>query len=136
MSKEYCLYDYKFLSLRFSINNLLISLFCHIISFRWITVCYNNIFCFIFYRNVVIDLSAGPCTYGKIETEEGSVSYRTVPRFLNILFPRGQDPISASSTYELVTRQLSALIYTTIEHVIAPDVRYCGFQPLVPILIC
>ncbi|KAA8531214.1 hypothetical protein F0562_005872 [Nyssa sinensis] len=40
-------------------------------------------------RFVVIDLSAGPCTYGKIETEEGSVSSKTLPRLRNLLFPRG-----------------------------------------------
>ncbi|KAH9290360.1 hypothetical protein KI387_034477, partial [Taxus chinensis] len=73
-------------------------------------------------RYAVIDLSAGPCTFGKIETEEGSVSYRTILRLSNILYPRGRDPVSASSTHELVTGQLSALISTTIEHVIAPDV--------------
>eukprot|EP01018_Ginkgo_biloba_P009441 Gb_29086 [translate_table: standard] len=75
-------------------------------------------------RFSVIDLSAGPCTYGKIETEEGSVSYRTIPRLSNILFPKGRDPVSASSTHEMFTGQLAALISTTIEHVIAPDVRY------------
>ncbi|GLJ27248.1 hypothetical protein SUGI_0534600 [Cryptomeria japonica] len=37
-------------------------------------------------RYVVIDLSASPCTYGKIETEKSSVSYITVPSLLNILF--------------------------------------------------
>nr|ATG70875.1 hypothetical protein [Juniperus microsperma] len=90
-------------------------------------------------RYAVIDLSAGPCTYGKIEAEEGSVSYRTVPRLFNILFPRGQDPISASSTHEIVTGQLSALIYTTIEHVIAPDVRFetvdLATRILIPVIV-
>ncbi|KAK1295082.1 hypothetical protein QJS10_CPA16g01682 [Acorus calamus] len=57
-------------------------------------------------RFVVIDLSAGPCTYGKIETEEGSIS---------------------------------SLISTTIEHVIAPDLRFetvdLTSRLLVPIIV-
>ena len=69
-------------------------------------------------------MSADPCTYGKIETEEGSVSYRTIPRLLNILFPRGRDHVSPGSTVELFTGQLGALISTTVEHVLTPDVRF------------
>lgn len=77
-------------------------------------------------RFVVIDLSAGPCTYGKIETEEGSISYRTLPRLMSLVFPRGSnyDSISVSATTDLFMGQLGALISTTIEHVIAPDIRY------------
>jgi hypothetical protein len=75
-------------------------------------------------RFVVIDLSAGPCTYGKIETEEGSVSYRSMPRLSNIIFPRGFAAPSASSTQNIFMGQLGGLISTTIEHVIAPDIRY------------
>ncbi|KAI3952736.1 hypothetical protein MKW92_021157, partial [Papaver armeniacum] len=47
-------------------------------------------------RFVVVDLSAGPCTHGKIETEEGSVSYRTLPRLSNLLFPKGSMAASVS----------------------------------------
>lgn len=61
--------------------------------------------------------------YGKIETEEGSVGYRTVPRLRNLLFPRGRDPIKGPLTQEIFAAQLAGLIATTIEHVIAPDVR-------------
>lgn len=90
-------------------------------------------------RYAVIDLSAGPCTYGKIETEEGSVSYRTIPRLLHILFPRGRDPVSPGSTVELFTGQLGALISTTIEHVLAPDVRFetvdLATRLLIPIIV-
>lgn len=77
-------------------------------------------------RFVVIDLSAGPCTYGKIETEEGSVSFRTLPRLSSLVFPRGSnhDHISVSATTDLFMGQLGALISTTIEHVIAPDIRF------------
>ncbi|OAY77295.1 hypothetical protein ACMD2_01701 [Ananas comosus] len=90
-------------------------------------------------RFVVIDLSAGPCTYGKIETEEGSVSYRTLPRLSNIIFPRGSGAASLSSTHDLFMGQLGALISTTIEHVIAPDVRFetvdLTTRLLIPIIV-
>lgn len=75
-------------------------------------------------RFVVIDLSAGPCTYGKIETEEGSVSYRTLPRLWNMLYPKGSFAESARSTHDVFIGELAALISTTIEHVIAPDVKF------------
>uniref|UniRef100_A0A1D1Z394 Phosphonates import ATP-binding protein PhnC 2 n=1 Tax=Anthurium amnicola TaxID=1678845 RepID=A0A1D1Z394_9ARAE len=75
-------------------------------------------------RFVVIDLSAGPCVYGKIETEEGSVSYRTVPRLWNLIFPGGSLVPSVSSTYDIFMGQLGALVSTTIEYVVAPDVRF------------
>ncbi|KAM5568717.1 hypothetical protein ABKV19_016314 [Rosa sericea] len=75
-------------------------------------------------RYVVIDLSAGPCTYGKIETEEGTVSSRTLPRLRNIMFPRGVGAASDHSTHDVFVGQLASLVSTTIEHVIAPDVRF------------
>eukprot|EP00261_Vitis_vinifera_P019153 XP_010649505.1 PREDICTED: uncharacterized protein LOC100258488 isoform X2 [Vitis vinifera] len=75
-------------------------------------------------RFVVIDLSAGPCTYGKIETEEGSVSSKTLPRLRNVLFPRGFNAASVHSTHDTFVGQLAALVSTTVEHVIAPDVRF------------
>ncbi|PRQ39472.1 hypothetical protein RchiOBHm_Chr4g0425571 [Rosa chinensis] len=78
-------------------------------------------------RYVVIDLSAGPCTYGKIETEEGTVSSRTLPRLRNIMFPRGMGADRAASehsTHDVFVGQLASLVSTTIEHVIAPDVRF------------
>ncbi|KAK1320016.1 hypothetical protein QJS10_CPB04g01017 [Acorus calamus] len=87
-------------------------------------------------RFVVIDLSAGPCTYGKIETEEGSVSYRTLPRLGNLIFPRGS---TAVSMHDVFVGQLSSLISTTIEHVIAPDLRFetvdLTSRLLVPIIV-
>lgn len=78
----------------------------------------------ILFRFVVIDLSAGPCTYGKIETEEGSVSPRTLPRLQHVMFPRGFGLAGAHSTHEFFIGQLASMISTTIEQVIAPDVRY------------
>ncbi|KAF9594602.1 hypothetical protein IFM89_034224 [Coptis chinensis] len=90
-------------------------------------------------RFVVIDISAGPCTYGKIETEEGSVSYRTVPRLWNLIFPRGSVAGSAQSTHEVFIGELASLVSTTIEHVIAPDVRYetvdMTTRLLIPIIV-
>lgn len=79
------------------------------------------------FRFVVIDLSAGPCTYGKIETEEGSVSSRTLPRLRNVVFPNSLGAASDHSTREIFIGQLASLISTTVEHVIAPDVRYWVF---------
>lgn len=75
----------------------------------------------------MIDLSAGPCTYGKIETEEGSVSSKTLPRLQKIIFPRGWDLASEHSAKDIFVGQLGALIATTVEHVIAPDVRYYSY---------
>lgn len=72
----------------------------------------------------MIDLSAGPCTYGKIETEEGSVSHRTLPRIWNMMFSRGWGGAFGDKTsHDIFVGQLASLISTTIEHVIAPDVR-------------
>lgn len=76
-------------------------------------------------RYVVVDLSAGPCTYGKIETEEGSVNPKTLPRLQNVLFPR--PGASGESAHDTFVGKLAAVIATTVEHVIAPDVRYATF---------
>lgn len=73
----------------------------------------------------MIDLSAGPCTYGKIETEEGSVNPRTLPRLQNVLFPR-PGAGSERSAHDIFVGQLGAVIATTVEHVMAPDVRYAS----------
>eukprot|EP00250_Pteridium_aquilinum_P008214 c17771_g1_i3 orf=536-2992(-) len=86
-------------------------------------------------RYAVIDLSAGPCVYGRIETEEGSVSYRTVPRLRNLLFPRGRDPVRGLLTQEVFAAQLAGLIATAIEHVIAPDVRFETIDPTARLLV-
>ncbi|CAK9135666.1 unnamed protein product [Ilex paraguariensis] len=75
------------------------------------------------FRFVVVDLSAGPCTYGKIETEEGSISSRTLPRLRNVMFSRGIGAASDHSAHNIFVGQLAPLVATTIEHVIAPDVR-------------
>ncbi|OWM88046.1 uncharacterized protein LOC116208657 [Punica granatum] len=90
-------------------------------------------------RFVVVDLSAGPCTYGKIETEEGSVSSRTLPRLRNIMFPRGFSVASDQSSHDIFIGQLASLLSTTVEHVIAPDVRFetvdLASRLLIPIII-
>ncbi|KAJ4912377.1 hypothetical protein Rs2_06998 [Raphanus sativus] len=90
-------------------------------------------------RYVVIDLSAGPCTYGKIETEEGSVSPRTLPRIRNIMLPGEVSHAGHQSTHDIFSGQLAALVATTIEHVIAPDVRFetvdLATRVLVPIIV-
>lgn len=90
-------------------------------------------------RFVVIDLSAGPCTYGKIETEEGSVGSRTLPRLQHVMLPRGLGPASGHSSHDIFIGQLASLISTTVEHVIAPDVRFetvdLAMRLLVPIIV-
>uniref|UniRef100_A0A5B7BXW3 DUF7906 domain-containing protein n=1 Tax=Davidia involucrata TaxID=16924 RepID=A0A5B7BXW3_DAVIN len=90
-------------------------------------------------RFVVIDLSAGPCTYGKIETEEGSVSSKTLPRLQNVLFPRGAVAAGDHSGHDIFNGQLAALVATTIEHVVAPDVRFetvdMTTRLLVPVIV-
>lgn len=78
----------------------------------------------------MIDLSAGPCTYGKIETEEGSISYRTLPRLRHVMFPKGLAEAVDHSSHSIFVGQLVAVVATTIEHVIAPDVRYLDICPL------
>ncbi|KAI4334990.1 hypothetical protein L6164_013680 [Bauhinia variegata] len=89
-------------------------------------------------RFVVIDLSAGPCTYGKIETEEGSVSFRSLPRLKNVVLPRSTGTADKSSN-DIFLGQLSSLISTTVEHVIAPDVRFetvdLTSRLLIPIIV-
>jgi hypothetical protein len=48
-----------------------------------------------------------------------------LPRLSQIIFPRGLAAPSARSTQDIFIGQLGGLISTTIEHVIAPDIRYC-----------
>ncbi|OIW00150.1 hypothetical protein TanjilG_29140 [Lupinus angustifolius] len=90
-------------------------------------------------RFVVIDLSAGPCTYGKIEAEEGSVSSRTLPRLRNVVHQSGSSPGSYQSSNDIFLGQLASLVSTTVEHVIAPDVRFetvdLTSRLLIPIIV-
>ncbi|CAM6099683.1 unnamed protein product [Calypogeia fissa] len=93
-------------------------------------------------RYAVIDLSAGPCVYGKVESEEGSVGYRSVPRLQNLLFPRRREikPLAVKDVESSFRGLLSALIISAIEHVISPDVRFEQVDPasqrlLVPVVV-
>ncbi|KAG6483974.1 hypothetical protein ZIOFF_060767 [Zingiber officinale] len=90
-------------------------------------------------RFIVIDISAGPCTYGRIETEEGSISYRSLPRLSKLIFPRGSGMAKVDSTEAIFIGQLSALVSTTIEHLIAPDIRFetvdLTTRLLIPIIV-
>nr|XP_043612887.1 uncharacterized protein LOC122584880 [Erigeron canadensis] len=91
-------------------------------------------------RFVVIDISAGPCTYGKIETEEGSVSSKTLPRLRNAMFPKSSIAANEhATTHDNFVGQLSALIGITVQHVIAPDVRFetvdLATRLLIPIIV-
>lgn len=71
----------------------------------------------------MVDLSAGPCTYGKIETEEGSISSRSLPRLRNVVLHKGSGVVTEHAAADIFVGQLASLVATTIEHVIAPDVR-------------
>lgn len=90
-------------------------------------------------RYAVIDLSAGPCTYGKIETEEGSVSARTLPRLLNVMFPRSSSTANHQMMQPVFLGQLASLVSTAVEHIIAPDVRFetvdMTTRLLIPIIV-
>ncbi|ESW26387.1 hypothetical protein PHAVU_003G115600 [Phaseolus vulgaris] len=90
-------------------------------------------------RFVVIDLSAGPCTYGKIEAEEGSVCSRTLPRLRNVIHPSSMSTTSQQSSNDIFLGQLASLVSTTVEHVIAPDVRFetvdLTSRLLIPIIV-
>ncbi|XP_021774281.1 uncharacterized protein LOC110738217 isoform X1 [Chenopodium quinoa] len=89
-------------------------------------------------RFAVIDLSAGPCTYGKIETEEGSISSRTLPRIRN-MFSKELSAAAVHLSHDVFVGQLGALITTTVEHVLAPDVRFESVDMtrrlLIPIIV-
>ncbi|XP_071690812.1 uncharacterized protein [Rutidosis leptorrhynchoides] len=88
-------------------------------------------------RFVIVDISAGPCTYGKLETEEGSVSSTTIPRLRSVIFPRiNADVISTRDNF---VGQLAALIVVIVKHLVAPDVRFetvdVAMRLLIPIIV-
>ncbi|MFS7901474.1 hypothetical protein Hanom_Chr01g00000091 [Helianthus anomalus] len=88
-------------------------------------------------RFVVVDISAGPCTYGRLETEEGSVSPKTIPRLRNVLYPRGSTA-DKFTTRDNFVGQLAALIGIITQHLLSPDVRFVtvdlAMRLLVPII--
>ncbi|KAK9068345.1 hypothetical protein SSX86_012456 [Deinandra increscens subsp. villosa] len=89
-------------------------------------------------RFVVVDISAGPCTYGRLETEEGSVSSKTIPRLRNVMYPPGSTA-DKFTTHDIFVGRLSALIGIIVEHIISPDVRFVtvdlAMRLLVPIIV-
>ncbi|KAL4560178.1 hypothetical protein LXL04_032327 [Taraxacum kok-saghyz] len=88
-------------------------------------------------RFVVADISAGPCTYGKLETEEGSVSSKTIPRLKNVMFPHGST--DQFTTHDNFVGQLAAFIGIIVEYIVAPDVRFetvdLAMRLLIPIIV-
>ncbi|KAF5784545.1 hypothetical protein HanXRQr2_Chr11g0520691 [Helianthus annuus] len=88
-------------------------------------------------RFVVVDISAGPCTYGRLETEEGSVSPKTIPRLRNVLYPKGSTA-DKFTTRDNFVGQLAALIGIITQHLVSPDVRFVtvdlAMRLLVPII--
>ncbi|PWA71966.1 hypothetical protein CTI12_AA275840 [Artemisia annua] len=89
-------------------------------------------------RFVVVDISAGPCTYGRLETEEGSVSSKTIPRLQNVMSPQGSS-VDRFTTHDNFVGQLAALIGIIVEHLVAPDVRFetvdLATRLLIPIIV-
>lgn len=71
----------------------------------------------------MIDISAGPCSYGRLESEEGSVGHRTVPRLQHLLVPKRRPVVNPSVVENVFCGQISGTIVSALEHVIAPDVR-------------
>lgn len=90
-------------------------------------------------RYAVIDISAGPCSYGRLESEEGSVGHRTVPRLQNLLVPRRRPVVNPAVVENVFCGQISGTIVSALEHVIAPDVRFdtvdVSSRLLVPIIV-
>lgn len=71
----------------------------------------------------MIDISAGPCSYGRLESEEGSVGHRTVPRLEHLLLPKYRPAVNPSVVENVFCGQISRTIVSALEHVIAPDIR-------------
>ncbi|XP_024397913.1 uncharacterized protein [Physcomitrium patens] len=90
-------------------------------------------------RYAVIDISAGPCSYGRLESEEGSVGHRTVPRLQHLLLPARSPVVNPSLVEDVFCGQISGTIVSALEHVIAPDVRFetvdVSSRLLVPIIV-
>ncbi|KAI3743646.1 hypothetical protein L1987_61357 [Smallanthus sonchifolius] len=81
---------------------------------------------------------AGPCTYGRLETEEGSVSSKTIPRLRNVMYPQGSTA-DKFTTHDNFVGQLAALIGIIAEHLVSPDVRFVtvdlATRLLIPIIV-
>uniref|UniRef100_A0A7I4FQ67 DUF7906 domain-containing protein n=1 Tax=Physcomitrium patens TaxID=3218 RepID=A0A7I4FQ67_PHYPA len=90
-------------------------------------------------RYAVIDISAGPCSYGRLESEEGSVGHRTVPRLEHLLLPKYRPAVNPSVVENVFCGQISRTIVSALEHVIAPDIRFdtvdVSSRLLVPIIV-
>eukprot|EP00897_Mesotaenium_endlicherianum_P008756 jgi/Mesen1/7909/ME000420S07051 len=95
-------------------------------------------------RYAVIDLSAGPCTYGQLASEEGSVGPATLPRVRSlVLAETAQKTPAAKAKRERTAKDgaqkggdtggsdgqaffhgsVSALLVSAIEHLFSPDVK-------------
>ncbi|XP_076914279.1 uncharacterized protein LOC143573233, partial [Bidens hawaiensis] len=89
-------------------------------------------------RFVVVDISAGPCTYGRLETKEGSVSSKAIPRLRNVMYTQGPTA-DKFITHDNFVGQLAALIGVITEHLISPDIRFVtvdlATRLLVPIIV-
>eukprot|EP00850_Spirogloea_muscicola_P013627 SM000093S24438 [mRNA] locus=s93:351148:356688:- [translate_table: standard] len=75
-------------------------------------------------RYAVIDVSAGPCSCGMLGTEEGNMGPYTVPRVSHVILGSDGDPAKGQHREDYFRGRLSALIVSTVEHILAPNVRY------------
>lgn len=98
----------------------------YIYSFAWPS--FDIVLC----RYAVIDISAGPCSYGRLESEEGSVGHRTVPRLQHLLLPARSPVVNPSLVEDVFCGQISGTIVSALEHVIAPDVRQYALSSMLP----
>jgi hypothetical protein len=78
-------------------------------------------------RYAVADISAGPCSYGRISAPEGAIGPFTLPRLRRVIIPRRVTALGKEEA-EKVRRakfrgQLSTLVLSAVQHLFAPDVR-------------
>ena len=82
---------------------------------------------------MVADISAGPCSYGRVGAPEGVIGPFTLPRLRRVIIPRWKTALAREETKRVRNAkfrgQLSTLVMSAVQHLIAPDIR-CGFAGL------
>ena len=75
----------------------------------------------------MVDLSAGPCAYGKVGAGEGFVGPATLPRVRSVALVKaesGRDPsLLTKESHDHFRGRLTAVIVSAVEHLFSPDVR-------------
>eukprot|EP00271_Cylindrocystis_brebissonii_P007403 TRINITY_DN20905_c0_g1_i1.p1 TRINITY_DN20905_c0_g1~~TRINITY_DN20905_c0_g1_i1.p1 ORF type:complete len:878 (+),score=185.38 TRINITY_DN20905_c0_g1_i1:86-2719(+) len=79
-------------------------------------------------RYAVMDLSAGPCAYGRLGAAEGAVGVHSLPRVRSAVLPlsgiRAAEPNKGNPSANVFIGHLSSVIISAIEHLFAPDVKF------------